>query len=300
MQAAFEALDDRVTDQAQKAVEVATVGNPEALAAVAPAIAGSCAVLAIYDPSSSKLRTAITGDSRAVLGSWSATADQGGNKGKFIAEQLTIDQTGFNAAEVARLQAQHPGEGPDMLSPTSGRLFGLAVTRAFGDHRIKWPYALIQAAQAKLWSWSPRPKADRSPPYLTARPEVTTRRVQPATDFVILASDGLWDVMSSADAVSCVERWLAARRAGKAEAEAGVATEGTFAVDKDGYGRYRSTPKDFAIEDLDNAAVCLAKNAFGGRRRDMFRGIMTAYSPLSRYVRDDVTIQVIFFHTPLG
>jgi pyruvate dehydrogenase phosphatase len=303
MKTAFETLDNRVMNQARKGLEGAKAGNPEALAAVAPAIAGSCALLAMYDPSSSTLRTAVTGDSRAVLGSWSAAAAAKGNsesKGNFTAEQLTIDQTGFNAAEVARLQAEHPGEGPDMIKSDSGRLFGLAVTRAFGDHRWKWPRDLIQAAQSQLWSSSPRPKADRSPPYLTARPEITTRRVQPATDFVILASDGLWDVMSNEDAVSCVERWIAARRAGKPEAQAGVTTKGAFTVDEDGYAKYRAEPDHFAIEDLDNAAVCLAKNAFGGRRRDLFRGIMTAYSPLSRDVRDDVTIQVIFFQTPPG
>jgi pyruvate dehydrogenase phosphatase len=304
IQTAFETLDNRVMNHAQKALEGAAAGNPEALAAVAPAIAGSCALLAVYDPSSSTLRTAVTGDSRAVLGSWSAATVQSDSnresKGNFTAEQLTIDQTGFNAAEVARLQVQHPGEGPDMINSDSGRLFGLAVTRAFGDHRWKWPQDLIKAAQTKLWSSTPRPKADRSPPYLTARPEVTTSRVQPATDFVILASDGLWDVMSNDDAVICVERWLAARGVGKPEAQAEVATKGSFTVDEDGYGKYRATPEHFAIEDLDNAAVCLAKNAFGGRRRDLFRGVMTAYSPLSRDVRDDVTIQVIFFQTPPG
>jgi pyruvate dehydrogenase phosphatase len=234
-----------------------------------------------------------------VLGTWSANEaasleDKG--EGKFLAEALTLDQTGFNAAEVSRLDAEHPDEMPEMVKPGSGRLFGLAVTRAFGDHRWKWPGTLVQAAQERFWGYSPRPNADRSPPYVTARPEVTTRRVQPATDFVILASDGLWDVMSSADAVTCVERWLAARKAAKPEET--ESCQAHFTVDKDGYSEYKSTPDVFAIEGLDNAAVCLAKNAFGGRRRDLFRGIMTAYSPVSRYVRDDVTIQVIFFQSP--
>jgi pyruvate dehydrogenase phosphatase len=248
------------------------------------------------------LRTAVTGDSRAVLGSWSTSPVADGSKdpnnGSYVAETLTQDQTGFNVAEVARLVAEHPGEKAEMLSLVSGRLFGLAVTRAFGDHRIKWSPALVKTAQARFWAWGPRPAADRSPPYLTARPEVTTRRVQAATDFVILASDGLWDVMSSADAVTCVERWLAARRAGKPETAAAEPCEARFTIDKDGYARYKSKPDVFAIEDLDNAAVCLAKNAFGGRRRDMFRGMLTAYSPISRHVRDDVTIQVIFFQAP--
>ncbi|KAH7310555.1 phosphatase 2C-like domain-containing protein [Stachybotrys elegans] len=291
IETAFTELDTRIMATAQKAAESYSHGAPEAIAALAPAIAGSCALLAVYDPARSILRTAVTGDSRAVLGSWSAA------EGKFSAEKLSEDQTGFNAAEVARLEAEHPGEKDDILSATSGRLLGLAVTRAFGDHRWKWTREAIEAARGRFWAWGPRPQS-RTPPYLTARPEVTTRRVQTG-DFAILASDGLWDVMTNEDAVACVERWVAARRAGRPEAVAAEACASSgFSVDGEGYSSYKSRPEAFAIEDLDNAAVCLARNAFGGRRRDMFRGIMTAYSPVSRYVRDDVTVQVIFFTEP--
>ena len=58
------------------------------------------------------------------------------------------------------------------------------------------------------------------------------------------------------------------------------------------------TPELFAIEDLDNAAVCLAKNALGGKRRSMFCGAMTVPPPIRRNVRDDITVQVIFFKDP--
>ena len=43
---------------------------------------------------------------------------------------LSVDQTGYNEDEVARLQSKHPDE-PEMVK--DGRLLGLAVTRAFGD-----------------------------------------------------------------------------------------------------------------------------------------------------------------------
>lgn len=37
------------------------------------------------------------------------------------------------------------------------------------------------------------------------------------------------------------------------------------------------------------------KNALGGKRRNLFRGIMSVQPPLSRDVRDDITVHVVFF-----
>ncbi|PHH89922.1 hypothetical protein CDD83_4929 [Cordyceps sp. RAO-2017] len=290
IQDAFERLDARIMDDARRAVkESGEHGAGHVIAALAPAIAGSCALLSIYDASSSTLRTAVTGDSRAVLGSRTA-----GPAGGYSAVELSKDQTGFNADEVRRLDAEHPDEMGNMIDSGSGRLMGIAITRAFGDHRWKWSGDDIRAAQSGFFAFPPRPHY-KTPPYMTARPEVTTRRVA-ADDFVILASDGLWDVMSNQDAVACVHRWLEARRTGKPEAV--TPAPSVFTAAADGYACWKATPESFAIEDLDNAAVCLVKNALGGRRRTMFCGAMTAYAPLSRYVRDDITVQVIFFRNP--
>lgn len=284
---AFTSLDDRILGTARKAAEAGyEPGSTEVMAALAPALAGSCALLCIYDPKSSVLRTAVTGDSRAVLGSWSLESSS------FVASALSKDQTGFNQDEVKRLNAEHPGEGDDMLSPKTGRLMGIAVTRGFGDHRWKWPNEFLNFLKSNYHGTEPRAKS-KTPPYMIATPEVTTRHVQ-TSDFVILASDGLWDVMSNEDAVTCVSRWLSARRSGKQEAVKDAKTTG-YTIDEDGWPSYKATPEHFAIEDLDNAAVCLVKNALGGTRRAMFCGSMSATTPTSRYVRDDITVQVIFF-----
>ncbi|KAF7562641.1 hypothetical protein G7046_g1477 [Stylonectria norvegica] len=281
IQDAFLRLDQRIFDNASKAMQLYKPGAAEGIAALAPAIAGSCALLTIYDPKSSILRTAVTGDSRAVRGVWSSTA------GKFEADELSKDQTGFNEEEVARLDKAHPGEKEDILDPKSGRLLGMAVTRAFGDHRWKWSVEQIRTAKNSFYASSPRPNT-KSPPYMTARPEVTTRKIQ-TEDFVIIASDGLWDNLTSEDAVTCVSRWLTAKKANKPE----VVTE--MPADN---STWRVPPECFAIEDLDNAAVCLAKNALGGARRRMLQGVLTGYSPMSRNLRDDITVQVIFFKDP--
>lgn len=284
---AFVQLDDRILNTAEEAIRNSPQASAEGLAALAPAAAGSCALLTIYDPFSSTLRTAVAGDSRAVLGSWSADTKS------HSAKPLSEDQTGFNEAEVERLSNLHPGEDK-IIDPASGRLLGMAITRAFGDHRWKWPLDLIQKAKKDFFATSPRPRY-ATPPYMTAEPEVTTTQVR-TDDFAILASDGLWDHISSEDAVSCVSTWLAEARGQKAAVKDASST--SLVLDKEDWLSWRVTKDDFIFEDGDNAAVCLVKNAFGGRRRELFRGAMTSRDPLSRYVRDDVTVLVIFFNKP--
>lgn len=282
---AFVRLDDRIFKTAQDALGSGRdQGSASVIIAVAPAIAGSCALLTMYEPKTSTLRTAVAGDSRAVRGMWSP------NTSKYEVDVLSKDQTGFNQDEVERLDKEHPGEIKDMINPESGRLFGMAITRAFGDHRWKWPEELIRKVKDDFYGTAPRPNA-KTPPYMTARPEVTTRKIQ-TEDFVILASDGLWDMMSNEDAVSCVSRWLVAKKNGKPEPFKETKFEGRLE-----HG-WVATPEHQVIEDLDNAAVCLVKNALGGSRRGLFLGAMTTYPPMSRNVRDDMTVQVIFFKDP--
>lgn len=57
--------------------------------------------------------------------------------------------------------------------------------RSFGDPDFKEPLHLV-----------------------TATPDVIRERLLPGDDFVILASDGLWDVMSDSDACAVVRRHL--------------------------------------------------------------------------------------------
>ena len=90
---------------------------------LAPSYSGSCALVSLYEHKTKLLRVACTGDSRAILGRQNAD-------GEWEAVILSVDQTGYNNVEVARLQSEHPDE-PDMLK--DGRLLGIAVTRAFGD-----------------------------------------------------------------------------------------------------------------------------------------------------------------------
>lgn len=290
IQQAFLRLDERIMGEAKAAIEAGhSAGTAKVRAAVGPAFAGSCALLLVYEPRSASLHIALTGDSRAVRARWEEGQD------KYTADVLSIEQNASNPKEYERIAAEHPGEEQIILDAESGDFMSMGTSRTFGNHRWKWSEELIMKARSNCNSPRPLVKS-KTPPYMTACPEVTTRAVQ-AQDFVILGSDGLWEAISSEDAVECVSRWIAARREGKSEPVV-ESTESRYDVNDDGSLSRTARPEDFAIEDLDNAAVCLLKNVLGGRHRYMVAGSVTATGPISRYVRDDITAQVIFFQEP--
>ncbi|KAF2662524.1 protein serine/threonine phosphatase 2C [Lophiostoma macrostomum CBS 122681] len=299
----FVQLDNEIMTQAKTAGHWSPTASPNAMLALNPAFAGSCALLSAYDPETSKLSVACVGDSRAVLGRWDPASQT------YICKPLSVDQTGFNASEKARILAEHPDE-PDILDDKSGRLLGLAVTRAFGDHRLKWDNEFIKQLQYKFWGHAPRPQS-KTPPYLTAEPVVTETDVQAIpsgqqssstrSDFMIMASDGLWDRISSEHAVECVQRWLEAKERGKGSVRADPQLQTydslaavadrpdpsvTYDVEAGKEANWKATPEFFAIED-ENAAVCLARNAMGGTRRSLAVTIWAASgTPQSRDLVD--------------
>ena len=324
---AFLQADQDIVEQSGKEIESDTYSRSEVLSMAAPAFSGSCALLALYDPGEEILRVANVGDSRAVLGQWDE------NSKKYVTKPMSVDQTGFNPVEVARLQRDHPGE--DCVDPATGRVHGIAVSRAFGDARWKWTESLTRLAHEKFWGPTPRPEGlIKTPPYLTAEPEVKDIRIQTKNansrpDFLIMASDGLWDHMSSEDAVECVSMWLDKnkptdflehdKKLAQQQQQGlfpwggalSVPTGGSEKVakfeprdpsdDVDTYYdevekclKWRVSPKHFVVED-QNCGAHLVKNALGGKRRGLFTSVVTIQPPHSRNVRDDITVQVIFF-----
>ncbi|KAF2752727.1 protein serine/threonine phosphatase 2C, partial [Pseudovirgaria hyperparasitica] len=292
---AFTHLDDDIFAYARRAIAPNTSATfSESISALAPAIAGSCAIFSAYEPSTSTLHTACTGDSRAVLGRSKP------NSTVHTCEPLSVDQNGFNPDEIKRLTELHPNE-PEMINPKNGRLLGWALSRAFGDSRGKWTNAEQTTSFEQFWAQKSIEK-NKTPPYFTAEPEVTSTTVGNG-DFIILASDGLWDHITSEDAVECVSRWAAAVKQGKIDPSGPTKLPRSKFERRPAFERededsrfitWRATPEHFVVED-SNAATHLVKNAFGGSRRALFCGVIGTYSPISRYVRDDVTVQVVFF-----
>lgn len=190
----FVKLDDDIVQGALKsATSAESRPRAEVIADIAPAISGSMAILAIYDPSTSTLRVASVGDSQAVLGQKSSAGPDGAPSEAattWTAVPLSTPQTPDRPDELARIHERHPGEpDSDLFTADGRRLLGLPVTRAFGDHRWKWPEDAITDIQKKFYSFPPRPNA-KTPPYLTAEPEISTTVVKDG-DFAVLAT-GRW------------------------------------------------------------------------------------------------------------
>ncbi|XP_031277161.1 probable protein phosphatase 2C 34 [Pistacia vera] len=137
------------------------------------------------------LAVANVGDSRAVL----ATLSDDGN---LVPLQLTIDFKPNLPEEAERIiQSKglvfclHDEPGVYRVWMPNGETPGLAISRAFGDYCVK-DFGLISV------------------------PHVTLRDITRKDQFVILATDGVWDVISNQEAVEIVsstgEREQSAKR----------------------------------------------------------------------------------------
>lgn len=128
------------------------------------ATAGSTANIILFDQSHSTVYVANTGDTRAVLSRNRQAID------------LSVDRKATDPEEIARIT--YAG-GFVVNNRVSGML---AITRAIGDGQLK-------ASQKDI---------------LIPDPEITFFVPTIADQFVIVATDGLWDVVSSQDAVDYI------------------------------------------------------------------------------------------------
>ncbi|WPH01078.1 pyruvate dehydrogenase acetyl-transferring phosphatase 1, mitochondrial [Acrodontium crateriforme] len=305
----FLKLDHEIThDSVQKVLKAQS--RVVAAEILAPALSGSCALLSFYDSRSKELRVACTGDSRAVLG-------RRGSSGKWTATALSVDQTGGTPSEDARLRAEHPGEQYVTLN---GRILGgLEPSRAFGDAVYKWSKEVQDKLKSSYFGRTPS-KYLKTPPYVTAEPVVTTTKVDPSKgDFVVMATDGLWEMLTNEEVVGLVGQWLekqAVNDQSKSTSTTGwlqswftSQKSSSLPIEHHDQGSDRGqrapirqqqwgvpTGKDerFVVEDK-NAATHLVRNALGGKDRDMVSALLTLPSPFSRRYRDDLTVLVIFF-----
>ncbi|KAF2258332.1 phophatase 2C family protein-like protein [Lojkania enalia] len=275
---------------------------------LAPALAGSCALLSFYDSRSKLLRVACTGDSRAVLG-------RRGVNGKWVAMPLSVDQTGSSTSEAERLRKEHPGE-QDVVK--NGRVLGgLEPTRAFGDASYKWTRKTYEELKKKYFARSPSTLL-KTPPYVTAEPVITTTKIDPSKgDFVVMATDGLWEMLTNEEVVGLVGEWLDAQGGATGQQsrkeswlQSWFATQKTLPVEQTEsepeewgqktpvrqrqWGIKTSLNERFVVEDK-NAATHLVRNALGGKDQDQLTALLTLPSPFSRRYRDDLTVEVIFF-----
>ena len=154
---------------------------------------------------------------------------------------------------------------------------------------------------------------------MTAKPAVTTVRVLSDEGhlFLILATDGLWETMSPQDAVDLVGWWLDRKKMIPVPVKPGVPIEIAFNLrpgtdlelnGKEGVAKPKPKPTALGRERRckfeavnataqdENPAVHLVRNALGGADEETVRGALTFRYPSCKTIRDDITVQVVFFN----
>ncbi|KAI2505816.1 Sigma factor PP2C-like phosphatase [Fragilaria crotonensis] len=155
---------------------------------IEPLYAGTTACAALLRDNVLTLSNA--GDSRAVLARLKTTSDSTTTSTTTNAWEtipLTVDQNPDHPDEKARIERYggyvspppEPGLSARVWLDSSCSQIGLAMARSIGDHAVK-PVGVI------------------------AEPVVTSHTITKDDDFVILASDGVWEFISSEEAVEIV------------------------------------------------------------------------------------------------
>ncbi|MED6144936.1 hypothetical protein PIB30_020232 [Stylosanthes scabra] len=159
---------------------------------------GSCVLLALLH--GEHLYTLNLGDSRAVLATCGEDGKINGKERRMKAIQLTDIHTVDNGAERAQLLSGHPD---DPKAIVAGKVKGkLKVTRAFGVGYLK-KKILNDALMGIL-----RVRDLISPPYISTQPSLNVHKISSSDQFVIVASDGLFDFFSNDEAVKLAESYI--------------------------------------------------------------------------------------------
>jgi len=230
-----------------------------------------------------------SGDVRALIGSI-------GDDGKMMPILLSNDHDMENPNERRRIISEHPGDNEKELTRNQRVLGGLQPTRSFGDANYKYSFEDYQRLAYGIKSKGPShqmspfldtlriPQNYKSPPYVTAEPDITHHKINTQKDkFIVIASDGLWERLTNEQVVQNMEEFLS------------------------NYCQKNSDPSP------PNAATFLMKKALESsevgrdpQSRNVFKNIYNLYRdrwleylisiphPYSRRIRDDITITVIF------
>ena len=265
----FKSLDEHLSNQALRDIKLILQGHSMTIdmtERIMRAVEGACAILAVVQFDS--ISVATTGDCRVVVGQ--RLAD-----GAWRALPLSVDQNVKNVNEVKRIKSAHPGEENTVI--LNGRILGsLMPFRSFGDVDFKWEKQYLGGV-IPVWPYY------HTPPYITAEPVVTHHKLDERDKFMIIATDGLWERISSEEAVNVVAASMKSR----------IQQTVPFSL--------KSLFKKTGDNEIDNE-ICCSKNAatellwqaLGGVDADVMK-LLNVPPGYSRMSRDDITIIVVFF-----
>ncbi|XP_044732768.1 pyruvate dehydrogenase [acetyl-transferring]-phosphatase 2, mitochondrial isoform X2 [Chrysoperla carnea] len=284
---AFLRLDNDLSDEALRIDEKMTnIDDKTKLKTLSVAMSGAVACVAHID--GPHLHVANVGDCSAVLGVLSDT-------NVWIPKKLTIEHNYENTSEVKRIVNEHPPSEENTVIRMERLLGQLAPLRAMGDFRYKWSKEIMETVVAKHYGERAIPLHYLTPPYLSSKPDVSYHRLTPKDKFLVIASDGLWDLISPLQVVRLVGEHMS-----------GKVTLSPLKLPR----------KDMTFNEInemllqrkeglkmkpidENAATHLIRNALGGTEYGLDHGklsqLLTLPPDVVRVFRDDITITVIYF-----
>lgn len=261
---------------------------------------GTCANIVLIDRG--VLYCANAGDCRAVLGveiEVEETEEMDGfEKSPFLRSRdtrrttiigsvLSNDHNTDNQREMARIRQDHPNEA-DLFS--SGRIKGiLKPTRHIGGALLKEPIARRFVKGDSLTE-------DWQPPYTTALPEVSYRTLTRDDKFIIIGTDGLWDLLSNQEAVSLVVEYEVLRSENLIPKELNVCT---FiierALSRATLPRHPSSANDSRPSSVDKDAEMDEEDPHS--ELSHLCTILSLPAHQRRDIYDDISVVVIYLET---
>ncbi|XP_072930993.1 pyruvate dehydrogenase [acetyl-transferring]-phosphatase 1, mitochondrial isoform X2 [Epargyreus clarus] len=257
--------------------------NPKTLSV---ALSGAVACISYID--GPHLYVANVGDCNAVIGTM--TEDN-----EWVAKKITKEHNTENLDELKRIWSEHPDDERKTVIRRDRLLGELAPLRSLGDYRYKWPAEILSTVAVPLVGPKAIPANYHTPPYLTARPDVYYHRLTPKDKFLIMASDGLWDMITPLQAVKLVGEHMKGKvffnplKLPRKNIQLGDINELLLHRKES----LKSKPKD------RNAATHLIRHAIGGTEygvdHSRLAHLLSLSSDVSRMFRDDMTVIVAYF-----
>ncbi|KAJ2954330.1 hypothetical protein O0L34_g2588 [Tuta absoluta] len=276
-------LDADLSKEVLEAFESSGAVNKKTLSV---ALSGAVACVSHID--GPDLYVANVGDCNAVLGIMT-------EENTWIAKKITKEHNTENIDELKRIWSEHP-ENERRTVIRRDRLLGeLAPLRSLGDYRYKWPIEVLAKVAVPFVGQKAIPSYYLTPPYLTAKPDVFYHRLTPKDKFLIIASDGIWDMLTPLQAVMLVGEHMKGKvhfnplKLPRKNIQLGDINELLLHRKES----LKSKPKD------KNAATHLIRHAIGGTEygvdHSRLAHLLSLAPDVSRMFRDDMTVTVVYF-----
>ncbi|KAG8092431.1 hypothetical protein GUJ93_ZPchr0012g20971 [Zizania palustris] len=210
------------------------------------AAVGSCCLVGVI--CAGNLYIANVGDSRAVLGRLVK------GTGEVLAMQLSAEHNASYEEVRREMQALHPDDPHIVvLKHNVWRVKGIIqITRSIGDVYLKRPEFNREPLHSKF-----RLQETFRRPLLSSEPAIVVHPLQPTDQFIIFASDGLWEHISNQEAVDLVH----------------------------------SSPHNVIARKL----VKLAMQRAAKKREMRYSDLKKIDRGVRRHFHDDITVVVVFF-----